>query len=69
MAFENLRQALTNTPIFLYPRYKDYFILDTDTSNTCLGFLPVLVLSQIQDGKEKVIAYNSKAFSRTERKY
>jgi predicted SnoaL-like aldol condensation-catalyzing enzyme len=27
------------------------------------------VLSQIQDGKEKVIAYYSKAFSRTERKY
>jgi hypothetical protein len=27
------------------------------------------VLSQIQDGKEKVIAYYSKAFSRSERKY
>jgi hypothetical protein len=65
MAFENLKQALTNTPILAYPRNEDSFILDTDASNTCMG----AVLSQIQDGKEKVIAYYSKAFSRTERKY
>jgi hypothetical protein len=56
---------LTNTPILAYPRNEDSFILDTDASNTCMG----AVLSQIQDGKEKVIAYYSKAFSRTERKY
>ena len=65
MAFENFKQALTNTPILAYPRNEDSFILDTDASNTCMG----AVLSQIQDGKEKVIAYYSKAFSRTERKY
>jgi hypothetical protein len=65
MSFENLKQALTNTPILAYPRNEDSFILDTDASNTCMG----AVLSQIQDGKEKVIAYYSKAFSRTERKY
>ena len=59
MAFENLKQALTNTPILTYPRKEDSFILDTDASNTCMG----AVLSQIQDGKEKVIAYYSKAFS------
>jgi hypothetical protein len=34
MAFENLKQALTNTPILAYPRNKDSFILDTDASNT-----------------------------------
>ena len=53
MAFENLKQALTNTPILAYPRNKDSFILDTDASNTSMG----AVLSQIQDGKEKIIAY------------
>ena len=65
MAFENLKQALTNTPILAYPRNEDSFFLETDASNTSMG----AVLSQIQDGKEKVIAYYSKAFSRTERKY
>jgi hypothetical protein len=57
MAFENLKQALTNTPILAYPRNEDYVMLDTDASNTCMG----AVLSQIQDGKQKVIAYYSKA--------
>jgi hypothetical protein len=32
MAFENLKQALTNTPILAYPRNEDSFILDTDAS-------------------------------------
>jgi hypothetical protein len=64
MPFENLKQALTNTPILAYSRNEDSFILDKDASNTCMG----AVLSQIQDGKEKVIAYYSKAFSRTERR-
>jgi hypothetical protein len=36
MAFENLKQALTNTPILAYPRNEDSFILDTDASNTCM---------------------------------
>ena len=65
LAFQTLKQALTNTPILAYPRNEDSFILDTDASNTCLG----AVLSQVQDGTEKVIAYYSKAFSRAERKY
>ena len=37
MAFGNLKQALTNTHILDYPRNEDSFILDTDTSNTCMG--------------------------------
>ena len=64
-AFEALKEALTHTPILSYPRNEDSFILDTDASNTCMG----AVLSQVQDGQEKVIAYFSKAFSRTEKKY
>jgi hypothetical protein len=35
MAFENLKQALTNTPILAYPRNEDSFILvDTPSSLT-----------------------------------
>ena len=41
------------------------FIVDADVSNVAIGG----VLSQVQDGEEKVIAYYSKCFSRTERKY
>ena len=41
------------------------FILDTDASGKTIG----CVLSQAQDGKEKVIAYGSRALSRQERKY
>jgi len=39
--------------------------LDTDASNHGIG----AVLSQVQEGKEKVIAYYSKVFSKTERNY
>ena len=41
------------------------FILDTDASGKTIG----CVLSQVQDGKEKVIAYGSQALSRQERNY
>lgn len=41
------------------------YILDTDASNVGLG----AVLSQLQNGEEKVICYYSKTFSKTERKY
>ena len=41
------------------------FILDTDASGFALG----PVLSQIEDGKEQVIAYYSKSFSKCERNY
>ena len=37
------------------------FILDTDASGKTIG----CVLSQVQDGKEEVIAYGSRALSRT----
>ena len=43
----------------------DGFILDTDASNCHIG----AVLSQNQDGEEKVIAYGSKVLSPLERNY
>ena len=64
-AFERLKDILTSTPVLAYPNTTDMFVLDTDASGTCLG----AVLSQVQDGTEKVVAYYSKVLSRTERNY
>ena len=48
-----------------YPTRDDPFILDTDASGDGLG----AVLSQIQEGQERVIAYASKTMSETQRRY
>jgi hypothetical protein len=55
----------TNSPILSYPTEDDLFILDTDASNEGMGS----VLSQVQNGIERVICYFSKAFSKQERRY
>ena len=64
-AFEYLKEQLAETPVLAYPSPDTEFILDTDASNFALG----AVLSQIQDGTEKVIAYFSKTLGRSERNY
>ena len=65
IAFNTLKSALISAPILAFPQGSGEFILDCDASNVALG----AVLSQIQDGEERVIAYYSKCFSRTERNY
>ena len=64
-AFEELKVRLTSAPILTYPNERDEFTLDTDASDKAMGAL----LSQAQDRAEKVIAYGSKTFSRSERIY
>ena len=65
-AFNTLKHALSSAPVLAFPdENAGEFIVDADASNVALGS----VLSQVQDGQEKVIAYYSKCFSRTERKY
>ena len=64
-AFDSLKQALVSAPILSYPEEDGQFILDTDASLVGLG----AVLSQIQNGQEKVISYYSRAFSRAEKQY
>ncbi|KAK3090501.1 hypothetical protein FSP39_012342 [Pinctada imbricata] len=65
VAFDKLKRALTSSPILSYPQQNGLFILDTDASNTGMG----AVLSQVQEGTDKVISYFSKTFSSTERRY
>ena len=48
-----------------YPNEDGPFYLDTDASGMGLG----AVLSQVQDGDKHVIAYYSRALSRTEQQY
>ena len=64
-AFNILKMKLTTSPILVYPDLTKPFILDTDASNHSLG----AVLSQVHDGKEKVVCYDSRLLSKEERNY
>jgi phospholipid-translocating ATPase len=60
-----LKKALCEAPILAYPLPKGLFVLDTDASNVGIGG----VLSQVQDNKEKVIAYGSKKLDKQQQRY
>lgn len=64
-AFTSLRNALTQPPIVAYPITTKPFILFTDASNTAIGS----VLSQVQNGRERVIAYASHVLTAAERRW
>ena len=60
-----LKSKLMTAPILGYPKDKGEFVLDTDASSFATG----AVLSQIQDGKEVVIAYGSRTLNEHELNY
>lgn len=65
-AFDALKKALTGTQVMALPRNDGRnFILDVDACNYGIGG----VLSQIQDGEERVIAYASRSLNRAETNY
>ena len=64
-AFLRLRDALVRAPILAFPTESGDYVLDTDASNFGLGG----VLSQIQNGQERVIAYCSRALRPSQRRY
>ena len=64
-SFEELKVALTSPPILAMPSDTGEFVLDTDASDSAIGS----VLSQRQDGAERVIAYASRSLDRREQNY
>ena len=64
-AFERLKEILTPPPILAMTTDDDEFTLDTDASNSAIG----AVLSQRQEGVERVVAYASRALDRREQNY
>lgn len=64
-AFDTLKEVLTCAPILGYPNIRDQYFIDCDASSVGIG----AVLSQMQDGVERVIAYFSKTLNRAQRQY
>ena len=59
-AFQYLKEVLTVAPVLEFPEIDGDFIVDTDASDVGMG----CVLSQLQDGKERVIAYYSRTMQK-----
>jgi hypothetical protein len=64
-AFQRLKTALTTAPVLACPNFQEPFTLQTDASSHGLG----AVLTQHQEGGEKVIAYASRTLNPAERNY
>ena len=66
-AFNALRKVLTSRQVLAYPDFHSTnpFIVDTDYSGAGIG----VVLSQIQDGQERAIAYGAKRLNSAQRDY
>jgi len=65
LAFEQLKSCLVQAPVLGTPQANGCFYLDTDASDRGLG----IVLSQMQGGVERVIAYASRTLTQQERAY
>jgi len=63
--FRKLKEALVSSPILAMPNDGDPLVLDTDACDVSIG----AVLSQVQNGEERVIAYASRFLSKQERNY
>ena len=64
-AFQLLKSRLLQAPILAFPNFHHPFVIDTDASETALG----AVLSQVIDGDERPIAFESRVLSKTEVNY
>ncbi len=62
-AFNSLKDVLFKAPVLAFPNPDEPYIMDTDASNLAIG----AVLSQEQDGEDRVIMYGSKTFSGSQR--
>ena len=64
-SFNTLKTKLTTPPVLAFSQFEMPFIVATDASDHAIGG----VLSQLQDGQEKVIAYWSRQLQKAERNY
>jgi len=64
-AFEDLKNTLNTNPVLDYPNFELPFILTTDAYKVAV----TAILSQVQDGVEKPIAYASRQLSKAEQSY
>ena len=58
-AFTRLKLCLASAPVRCFPLPDAQFILDTDASGNAIG----VVLSQVQEGQERVVAYYSRTIN------
>ena len=61
-SFNSLKSKLTSPPILAYPNFAEPFVVATDASDTAIGG----VLSQLQGGQDRVIAYWSRQLTKAE---
>ena len=59
-AFQLLKTRFLQAPILAFPIFRHPFVIDTDASETALR----AVLSQIIDGEERPIAFESRVLSK-----
>lgn len=64
-AFRTFLKMLASPPVLAYPDFNKPFILTTDASVFGLG----AVLSQMQNGEERVISYASRSLKSAEKNY
>ena len=64
-ALEKLKATLVGPEVMRYPRDEGGYMLDIGASHVGIG----AVLSQVQDGRERVIAYGNKTLSKCESNY
>ena len=64
-AFQSMKNKLCTTPVLAYPDFKSPFILTTDAFKIAIA----AILSQVQDGIERPVAYVSRQLNTAERAY
>ena len=64
-AFDQLKHLLTTSPITAFPDFSQAFRLYTDASTAGLG----AILTQVRDGKERIICCASRALNQAEKSY
>ena len=64
-AFQLLKMRLLQAPILSFLNFSYPFVIDTDASETALG----AVLSQVIEGEERSVAFESRVLSKTEVNY